>query len=84
MFFRGLLFQKLRDNFSLAVALIIQSFFFTITHYQYYYSYYILFIFLIGLAAGLIYYITNNLRSAIYFHITYNLIWFVGFLYSIK
>jgi len=84
IFFRGILFQKLRESFKAWVALVIQSFFFTITHIQYFFSYYIIYIFVLGLVTGWIYHRTNNLRTAIYLHSTYNLIWFLWFIYFIK
>jgi len=84
VFFRGILFQKLKGSFSLWIALTIQSFFFTLTHFQYFSSIYIIFIFILGIVAGIIYHWTNSLKTAVYFHITYNLVWFVWLTYYLK
>lgn len=70
IFFRGVIFGFLRDNYKFPIALIVQALVFGILHGNLVQSVYA---FILGLFLGAIFYYTNSLYASILSHITYNL-----------
>lgn len=70
IFFRGVIFGFLRDNYKFPIALIVQALVFGIAHGNLVQSVYA---FILGLFLGAFFYYTNSLYSSIISHITYNL-----------
>ncbi|HHD2752371.1 TPA: lysostaphin resistance A-like protein [Clostridium perfringens] len=70
IFFRGVIFGFLRDNYKFPVALIVQALVFGIAHGNLVQGTYA---FILGLFLGAIFYYTNSLYASIVSHITYNL-----------
>lgn len=70
IFFRGVIFGFLRDNYKFPVALIVQALVFAIAHGNLIQSIYA---FILGLFLGAIFYYTNSLYASILSHMTYNL-----------
>lgn len=70
IFFRGVIFGFLRNNFKLPIALIVQALVFGIAHGNLIQGSYA---FILGLFLGVVFYYTNSLLASITAHITYNL-----------
>lgn len=70
IFFRGVIFGFLRDNYKFPIALIVQALVFGILHGNLVQGTYA---FILGLFLGTIFYYTNSLYASIASHITYNL-----------
>lgn len=70
IFFRGVIFGFLRDNYKFPIALIVQALVFGIAHGNLVQGVYA---FILGLFLGAIFYYTNSLYASIASHITYNL-----------
>lgn len=70
IFFRGVIFGFLRDNFKLPIALIVQALVFGIAHGNLVQGTYA---FILGLFLGIVFYYTDSLFASITAHITYNL-----------
>lgn len=70
IFFRGVIFGFLRDNFKLPIALIVQALVFGIAHGNLVQGTYT---FILGLFLGIVFYYTDSLFASITAHITYNL-----------
>ncbi|EPB8146518.1 lysostaphin resistance A-like protein [Clostridium perfringens] len=70
IFFRGVIFGFLRDNYKFPIALIVQALIFAIAHGNLVQGVYA---FILGLFLGVFFYYTNSLYASIISHITYNL-----------
>lgn len=70
IFFRGVIFGFLRDNFKFPIALIVQALIFGIAHGNLVQGTYA---FILGLFLGIVFYYTDSLFASITAHITYNL-----------
>lgn len=68
IFFRGVIFGFLRDNYSIPLALVLQAFIFAICHYNLIQGIYA---FILGLFLGIFFYVTNSLYASIIANITY-------------
>lgn len=68
IFFRGVIFGFLRDNYSIPLALVLQAFIFAICHYNLIQGIYA---FILGLFLGIFFYVTNSLYASLVANITY-------------
>jgi membrane protease YdiL (CAAX protease family) len=74
LFFRKILFQKLKEKYSLKTSLIISSICFALIHIDDPNN--LIPTFFFGLISGLIYHKTNKIGYSILLHLFYNLYWF--------
>ena len=77
IYFRGVLFIKLKKNIGLYSSSILQAIFFSLIHFQFLDKPYILIVFLFGILMSIFYIKTKSLIGPILCHITFNYISFL-------